>query len=112
MTLLALVPIILSFLLLAAHFFRAGQMVLVATALLLPLLLLVRTRWAARVLQIALLLGAAEWARTIILFASARLAAGMPYLRMAIILSAVALVTAGSAWLFQTPRFRDRYKAK
>lgn len=109
MTLLVLLPIILGFLLLAAHFFRFGQMALVALALLFPLLLLVRKRWAARVMQLALLLGAAEWARTIILFSLARMAVGHPYLRMAIILSAVALFTAGSALLFRTPALRARY---
>jgi hypothetical protein len=109
MTLLVLLPIILGFLLLAAHFFRFGQMALVALALLFPLLLLVRKRWAARAMQLALLLGAAEWARTIILFSLARMAVGHPYLRMAIILSAVALFTAGSALLFRTPALRARY---
>ncbi len=109
MTLLVLLPIILGFLLLAAHFFRFGQMALVALALLFPLLLLVRKRWAARVMQLALLLGAAEWARTIILFSLARMAVGHPHLRMAIILSAVALFTAGSALLVRTPALRARY---
>ena len=109
---LALTPIILSFLLLAAHFFRAGQLVLVAVALLLPLLLLVRKPWAARVMQAALLLGAIEWARTIMIFSLARLAAGQPYLRMVLILGAVALCTAGSALLFKTPALRNRYEQR
>jgi hypothetical protein len=106
---LALAPILLSFLLLAAHFFRFGQLVLVGVALLLPFLLLVRKRWAARTLQVALFLGAAEWVRTIFVFALARMAMGYPYLRMALILSAVALCTAGSAFLFKTPALRSRY---
>jgi hypothetical protein len=106
---LAILPIILSFVLLAAHFFRFGQIALVALALLLPLLLLVRTQWAARVMQVALLLGAAEWVRTIIVFASARMAVGYPYLRMTLILGAVALFTAGSALLFRMPSLRARF---
>ena len=109
MTVLAVVSIILSFLLLAAHFFRFGQIILVAVALLLPLLLLVRKSWAARAVQIALLLGAVEWVRTIIVFALARMELGSPWLRMALILGAVALFTAGSALLFRTPALRDRY---
>lgn len=108
MLVLAVVPIILSFLLLAAHFFRFGQIALVALALLLPLLLLVRKPWAARVAQVALLLGAAEWVRTIIVFASARMTVGYPYLRMALILGAVALFTAGSALLCGIPALRNR----
>lgn len=109
---LALLPIILSFLLLAAHFFRFGQIALVALALFLPCLLLVRKHWAAQTLQIALLLGAAEWVRTIVVFAQARMAGGYPYLRMTLILGAVALFTAGSALLFNNPSLRTRYRQR
>lgn len=108
-TLLAVLPIILSFLLLAAHFFRAGQAAFMALALFLPLLLLVRKAWAARVVQFALLLAAAEWVRTIIVFSIARLELGYPYLRMALILGVVALLTGAAALLFRTTTLRKRY---
>jgi hypothetical protein len=109
MSLLAHLCIVLSLLLLAAHFFRAGQVVLMALALLLPLLLLARKPWAARVVQAALLVGAAEWARTIFVFALARMELGYPWLRMALILGAVALFTAGSALFFRITALRNRY---
>jgi len=109
MTMLAIFPIILSFLLLAAHFYRGGLVALAAACLLLPLLLFVRKPRAARTIQIALLLGAVEWVRTIVVFAQARMELGYPYLRMAVILGAIALFTAGSALLFKTAAFRNRY---
>lgn len=105
---LAVLPIVVSFLMLAAHFYRAGLLVLVGVALLLPLLLFVRKSWAARTLQVALFLGAAEWVRTIAVFALARMELGYPYLRMALILGAVALFTGASALLFKTPALRAR----
>jgi hypothetical protein len=88
-------------LLLAAHFFRTGRFVLVALALGVPWLLAVRAAWGARVVQAFLALGALEWVRTGIVFVAERRAAGVPWLRLALILGAVALLTAVAAWLLQ-----------
>jgi hypothetical protein len=89
---------VVSALLLAAHFFRSGHWLLVAVALLLPWLLRVRAAWGRRILQMCLLLGAAEWLRTGFVFVQERRLAGAPWLRLALILGAVALCTAGAAW--------------
>ena len=91
------VGVVLSFLVLAAHFLRGGSLLLVIVMLGAPLLLLARERWAARVLQAALLLGALEWIRTLVTLTSARLEAGEPFLRMAVILAVVAAVAVLSA---------------
>ena len=64
-TFLRALPVVLSALVLAAHFFRSRQLPLVAVSLALPLLLLVRERWSARVVQAGLVLGALEWVRTL-----------------------------------------------
>lgn len=106
---LRLVPVFLSFLLLAAHFSRAGSPILVVLALGAPLLLLVRTPWAARVVQAALVLGALEWVRTTLAIAGRRMEAGEPWLRMAIILGAVTLFTLYSARLLRSPVFRHAW---
>ncbi len=89
--------VILSFLVLAAHFLRSGQPLLVLALLAAPLLLLARETWATRVLQGALLLGALEWVRTLVTLTSARVDAGEPFLRMALILIVVAAVAVLSA---------------
>ncbi len=89
----------LSFALLAAHFYRAGILPGVgAGLLLLPLPWLARP-WATRTAQGALLLGAAEWVRTLVLFAAQRQAEGRPVLRLVLILGSVALLTGLSALL-------------
>ena len=90
-------PVFLSALFLAAHFFRSRQLVLVAVSLALPFLLLVRKRWSARVVQVGLVLGALEWVRTLTFFAGQRMEAGRPWGRLAVILGTVAALTALSA---------------
>jgi hypothetical protein len=108
-TFLALLPVGLSLLVLAAHFYRAGNVVFFVGALVLLTLTAVPKRWAARMLQAALLLGAAEWIRTASAFVSQRQADGRPWIRLALILGGVALVSALSALLFRTRALRARY---
>lgn len=102
---LALFPA-LAFLVLAAHFFRAGNLVLFAFALLLLPLLLVRARSAAWAIQAALLAGTIEWARTLAAFAGQRRALGLPYARLALILGGVALATAACLLVFRSARVK------
>ena len=104
-----LIPVFLSSLLLAAHFSRADNFFLILISLIAPLILLVKKTWAARAMQTVLVLGALEWVRTLVAIARERQALGEPWLRMAVILGAVALVTALSALVFQTQALRTRY---
>jgi len=99
-------PVVLAALLLAAHFYRARIIPLAALSLALPLLLLVRERWSARAVQAGLLLGAVEWVRTLALFAGLRMEAGRPWARLAVILGAVAALTALSALAVRVPPAR------
>jgi hypothetical protein len=102
-TILRALPVTLSALVLAAHFSRASRLPLVALSLALPLLLLVRKRWSARVVQAGLVLGALEWVRTLAFFASQRMEAGRTWGRLAVILGAVAVLTALSALAVRVP---------
>lgn len=100
----------LSLTVLGAHFYRADELLLLALcALLLVLMLAWRRVWVVRLLQLGLMLGAAEWLWTIFLLVQQRLALGQPWQRMALILLAVALVTALSALVFRHPRLRQRF---
>ena len=90
---LRLLPAVLALLVLGAHFLRAGYLALAALALAVVALLFVRRPWAARAVQGALVLGALEWLRTLALLALERRASGAPYLRMTLILVAVARAT-------------------
>jgi len=100
----------LALLLLAAHFYRADWMPLAVLSAALTLLLAVPRPWAARTLQVALVLGALEWLRTLAAFAAMRVAVGQPYLRLALILGAVAAFTLLAAWVFQHRALRSRFR--
>jgi hypothetical protein len=112
MMVVRLLPVLLSAVLLAAHFSRHDMPLLIPVALLFPALLLVRRPWVPRVVQGILVLAAVEWIRTAIGLGRARVAAGEPWVRMAVILGAVALVTAASALVFRLPAVRERYRRR
>ena len=109
MNVLKLLPVILSFLLLAAHFYRAGVVPLSALCIALPLLLLLRQAWVPRLFQFLVVLGALEWLRALYGFVAMRIAFGEPWTRLALILGAVALFTGLSGLVFRNRSLRGRY---
>lgn len=70
-----------------------------------------RRRWAWRTVQVALLLGAVEWLRTILELTGERALMGIPSGRMVAILGAVAAVCALAALLLFAPRARRWFGA-
>jgi len=110
LSLLQLIPVVLSLLVLGAHFLRAGNVSAVAVVLLLLGLLFVRRPWSARVVQIGLAVGTLEWVRTLYHLVEARTHAGEPALRMAVILGLVTAVTGLSALIFQTRTLQRVYR--
>jgi hypothetical protein len=110
MNIVRLLPVFLSALLLAAHFWRAGMYPLVAVCLAFPFALLLPRRWAACLVQVALVLGALEWVRTVLNLIMIRQAAGQPWMRMAIILLSVAAFTAASGLVFRLGPLKERYR--
>ena len=90
-------PLALSALVLAAHFFRAGNLGFVAFVLIAPFLLLTKSRWSVLAVQAMLALAAAEWVRTALTIARERAAVGAPSTRMFVILGGVAVFTLLSA---------------
>src|SRR5450759_2514326 len=109
---LRLIPAALAFLVLGAHFLRAGHLALVVVALAIVALFFVQRPWAARAVQGALVLGALEWLRTLALLALERRAAGAPYLRMTLILAGVALATALSLLAFRSHAVKEHFRGK
>ena len=109
MNFLRLLPVFISFLLMSAHFLRAGQLVIAVVLLCMLLLLLIRQYWVPWVIQLILLLGAVEWLLTLYSVAQIRIGQDMPWMRMAIILGVVALMTALSCLVFRTRALRKRY---
>ena len=110
MNILRLLPIILAFGLLAAHFSRANMPPAVVVSLITPFLLLIRKPWIARSIQILLLLGALEWIRSMLGYIQVRKEIGEDWGRLAIILITVALLTACSGLVFRGKSLRKRYQ--
>jgi len=109
MMVVRLLPVLLSALLLAAHFSRNDVPVLVAASFAFPLLLLFPRRWAARLVQGVLLVGGLEWIRTLVTLAAGRREAGEDWARLVLILGAVAAFTLGSALVFRQLALKRRY---
>ena len=99
----------LSLILLAAHFLRGGHIALLAVALAGAALLGVRRPWAARALQVVLVLGAAEWMRTLLSLVAERQAEGRPFVRMGVILGTIAFLSLLSAAAFATRGIKTRF---
>ena len=109
MNVVRLLPVILAFGLLAAHFSRADMLPAVVVSLITPFLLLIRRPWIARSIQVLLLIGAAEWIRSMFGYIEVRKEIGEDWGRLAIILVTVALLTACSALVFRGKALKKRY---
>jgi hypothetical protein len=104
-----IILLILSFLILAAHFSRADNLVLMILCLLVPTLMFIKRRWVLLVIQILLYCGVFVWINTIIQLASERIDLGQPWLRMGIILSFIALITGLSGVLLNSNAIKKKY---
>jgi len=93
MKVIRLLPVIFSMLLLGAHFYRAGHLLLASGALLSLGLLCIRKPQAIRLMQGLLVAGAVEWLVTAVRLVMGRQGQGLPWLRLALILGLVALCT-------------------
>lgn len=109
MNVLRLLPVIFSMLLLSAHFYRAGHLLLASGALLSLGLLCIRRPPAVWLMQGLLGAGTAEWISTAVRFAMYRHAQGLPWQRLAVILGLVSLFTLLSTLVFRTDALKDRY---
>ena len=104
------VPIVLSLLLLGAHFARYGNTIVVGLVVASMALLFVPRWWVARIMQLVLVLGALEWLRTMVLLIQGRIALGAPYARLALILGVVVAITVFAGLLFQTRELKAFYR--
>ncbi len=100
---------VIALLLLAAHFVHAGLWPIAAACIAATGLLWVPRPWAARTLQVLLVLGAIEWVLTAATRAHMRIAHGQPYVRLLAILGTVAVFTVLAALAFQHPGVARRF---
>ncbi|MCD4795772.1 MAG: hypothetical protein K8R49_01190, partial [Candidatus Cloacimonetes bacterium] len=89
---LKILPVILCFLLLAAHFGRANLLILQIVSILIPFFLFWKTKIAAIIIQACLMMAGIEWIRTTVYYTRIRIENGEPWLRLAIILGSVAVL--------------------
>ena len=108
-TVLRIIPLIVSALLLAAHFLRQGNIWLVGLCLLILALLWIKKRWSLIVLQLFAYLGGLIWINTASTIIQQRLYLGEPWVRVAIILGVVASFSVLAGLLLNTAAVKERF---
>lgn len=109
MNVFRLIPVILSFLLLGAHFSRDNMTLLMAISLAFPFLLFLKKSWVPKLFQTILILGALEWLRSLYFYIQAYEDSSQSWTRLLLIIGAVASFTALSALVFRSKAVRNRY---
>lgn len=95
--------------LVAAHFFRANNYLLVFLCLAAPLLFFYRKRWSLVLLQLAAYWASAIWLSALLELVQFRQQTGRPWTAAAVILGSVALLTLLAGLLLNSRCLRQRY---
>jgi NADH:ubiquinone oxidoreductase subunit 6 (subunit J) len=102
-------PLLLTALLLGAHFLRNGNLILTLFCLLAPLLLLIKKQWSWLMLQVLIYLGAFIWLNTTIAIIQQRILWGQPWDRVLLIMGTVILFTIWAGLLLNSQKIKPRY---
>jgi hypothetical protein len=94
----------------AAHFSRVNNDWLAIFCLTLPAVLFIKKLWVKRVYQILLIMGCLVWIERTVVLVRMRQEAGEEWIRLAIILIAVALLTLLTSLSLETKKARQRYE--
>jgi hypothetical protein len=105
----AVILVVVACWLLAAHFLRSFDLIFVLFYLFTPLILLIRSVWAVRIMQVILFFGAFEWLTTTVRLVGDRRFTGEPAGRMVLIMSAVILFTLGAGAALESRGARRRF---
>lgn len=97
---------ILACVLLAAHFSRVQNDRLALMCLVLPFILLSKKKWTMRIFQVFLLVGGAVWIERTISLVRSRQQLNQSWIRLAVILGAVALFTILSTLVFKSKKIQ------
>ena len=106
---LKFLPIIICFILMAAHLSRANMIILMVICLLFPFILFWKSKISARVIQIVLVLFGLEWIRTLIYYARIRIENGEDWLRLALILGTVTILNFVTILIYRSTYMIERY---
>ncbi len=108
---LRIILYVVAALVLAAHFYRDGNLLLVGVCVVVPFLFLHRRRHSLFALQALAYLGALVWVYTALDIVYVRTQMGRPWTAAVVILGCVAVVTAVAGVLLNARRMRERYPA-
>lgn len=104
-----LIPLILSAVVMAAHFLRSFDLIPMLFCLLAPFLLLIKKRWVLYVLQSLTVVSTLVWMYTLYGIIQERILEGRSWTASAVILGVVAIFTLFSGWLLNSPKVEDNY---
>ena len=102
--------VIITFLLLSAHFLRDDQIFYTIIFLLLPFLLLVKKRSSIIIVQIFSFIGVIVWLQTALKLIQERIMMDVSWTRMMIILSVVIILTGLSGFLLNSTVIKEKYR--
>jgi hypothetical protein len=106
---LRVVALIVAFLILGVHFLRQGNLALMFLCFLVPFFLLIKRRWSLIVIQVCAYGGVFVWLYTMVLLVQERMFLGSSWVRMAIILSVVAMFTGVAGALLHASFIQERH---
>lgn len=96
-------------LVLAAHFSRAGSDVVAIITLLVPLLFFIKQKWVIKTLESIAYLSAVIWLYGAYQYIQIRIATGEDWIRLLVIMGAVALYSAWSGYFLNSSRIKEVY---
>ncbi|MEI7761981.1 MAG: hypothetical protein WCI85_02000 [Comamonadaceae bacterium] len=100
---------LLAVLMMAAHFFRAGNWSLVALCLAAPLLFFYKKRWSLLLLQLGAYCASATWLAATLSLVQMRQQSGRSWTAAFLILGSVMLLTLLAGLLLNSRRMREAY---
>jgi hypothetical protein len=110
MVILYSIPVILSSLIISAHFYRNDFVIVSIICLLSPLLLLFRKRWIPKLMTFLLILFTLEWVRTMLSYVDEYKLQERSYNKLVVILLLVILFTLLSSIVFKSKTMKKRYE--
>ncbi len=109
MIIIRLLPLIFAQLLFAAHIMRSFGIIWAMAVLILLFTIFIRRGWIIHIWQAIIAFEVVEWIRTTIIIIRLRLAMGMPYVRLLIIMSMVILFSLFVIYWLQKPKVKAIY---
>ena len=96
----------------AAHLNRTNMFILQTISLLIPFLLIWKSKISAKAVRLCLVLYGLEWIRTLIYYVLIRIENGEDWFRLGIILGVVAILNFATVFVFRSKYMKERFDLK